>query len=145
MRVERVERLNLALAAGAVAAALALASPAFAGGVAAGAVLEAANFRGLFRSGRAFFAGRLHNWTASWMLRFGLLAGGMALALHFGAHPVGLVLGLSLVLPAAIIEAWRTRPAPCPDAPALAPDDPSWDRWNPWLARERSDDWEDDA
>jgi hypothetical protein len=23
-----------------------------------------------------------------------------------------------------------------PDAPALAPDDPSWDAWNPWLARE---------
>jgi hypothetical protein len=30
------------------------------------------------------------------------------------------------------------------DLPALAPEDPSWDRWDPWLARERDQD-EDDA
>ena len=40
-------------------------------------------------------------------------------------------------MPAAVIEAWRARPAVDENAPALDPDDPSWDRWNPWLARER--------
>jgi hypothetical protein len=39
-----------------------------------------------------------------------------------------------------VIEAWRNRPAIVADAPVLSPDDPSWDRWNPWLARERDDD-----
>ena len=42
-------------------------------------------------------------------------------------------------MPAVIIEAWRARPAVDPSAPALAPDDPAWERWNPWLARERRD------
>jgi hypothetical protein len=57
---------------------------------------------------------------------------------------VGLVLGLSLILPAALIEAWRSRPPIVEDAPALPEDDPGWNDWNPWLARERLDDPEDD-
>jgi hypothetical protein len=40
-------------------------------------------------------------------------------------------------MPAAVFEAWRARPPVDPSAPALAPDDASWDRWNAWLARER--------
>jgi hypothetical protein len=143
MRIERVERLNLAFSAGAVAAAFALVSPAFAGGVAAGAVLEAVNFRGMFLAGRRLFAGHVHGWTAGWSLRFLLLAVGIGVSLWAGAHPVGLVIGLSLILPAAVIEAWRSRPAVIEDAPALPPDDPSWERWDPWLARERPDDPED--
>ena len=139
MRVERVERLNLVLSAGAVAASLALVSPRFAGGVAVGAALEAANFRGLFRAAKLFFAGRLYNWSAGWALRYGLLALGIGAALYVGVHPIGLVIGLSLILPAAVIEAWRSRPPIVPDAPVLPPDDPSWDRWDPWLARERED------
>lgn len=139
LRVERVERLNLALCAGAVAASLPLVSRGFALSVAAGALLEAVNFRGLFRTGRNFFAGRSASWTAGWTLRFLFLAVGIGAALYLGAHPVGLVVGLSLIVPAALIEAWRSRPPIQPDAPALAPDDPSWDRWNPWLARERDD------
>ena len=43
------------------------------------------------------------------------------------------------IMPAAIIEAWRTRPAIDPNAPALDADDPSWDNWNPWLAREQDE------
>lgn len=143
MRIERVERLNLAFSAGAVAAAFAWVSPAFAGGVAAGAVLEAVNFRGLFHAGRRFFAGQIHSWTAGWGLRFALLALGIGVSLWAGAHPVGLVIGLSLILPAALIEAWRSRPPVLEDAPALPPDDPGWNDWNPWLARERADDPED--
>jgi hypothetical protein len=64
---------------------------------------------------------------------------GIGAALYFGAHPVGLLIGLSLIVPAAIIEAWRARPAVNPEAPQLAPDDPDWERWNPWLAREREE------
>ena len=32
-----------------------------------------------------------------------------------------------------------------PGAPQLAPDDPDWERWNPWLARERDESEEVDA
>ncbi len=142
--MERAERLNLALSAGAVAASFALGSVTFAVSVAAGAALEAINFRAMLRSGRAFFAGQLGSWTAGWAARLALVVVGMVAALYFGAHPVGLVIGLSLIMPAAIIEAWRSRPRVVEDAPALPPDDPSWDRWNPWLAREVEDDDDED-
>jgi hypothetical protein len=66
-----------------------------------------------------------------------LLAAAIALALRAGAHPVGLVLGLSTMVPAVIGGAWRTRPPIGNPEPGPAPDDPSWDAWNPWLARER--------
>ena len=143
MRINRVERLNLAFSAGVVAASYALVTPGFAGGVAVGAALEAVNFRALSRAGKLFSAGRLGNWSASWGLRYGLLSIGIGVAIYLGVHPVGLVVGLSLILPAAVIEAWRSRPPIVPDAPMLAPDDPSWDRWDPWLARERDEEAED--
>ena len=47
---------------------------------------------------------------------------------------------LLFVIPAAIIEAWRARPLIDASATGLAPDDPAWDRWNPWIARERAED-----
>jgi hypothetical protein len=145
VRVERVERLNLALCAGAVVASYPLVSPQFAVSVAAGGLLEALNFRGLARAGQHLFDGRMGSWTAGWALRFAFLCAGMAAALYLGAHPVGLVVGLSLIVPAALVEAWRSRPPVLPDVPALAPDDPGWDRWNPWLAREEDVDEEDGA
>ncbi len=145
MRIERVERLNLVFSASAVAASWAFVSPAFAGGIAAGALIEAVNFRGLFRAGKRLFTGHAPSWTSGWSLRFGLLAAGIGASLYFGADPVGLVIGLSLILPAAVIEAWHSRPPVLEDAPALPPDDPSWDRWDPWLARERPDDDLDDG
>ncbi len=140
LRVERVERLNLALCAGAVAASAPLVSTRFAVGVAVGALLEALNFRALIRAGRSLFAGSARGWGAGWSLRFAFLAVGIGAALYVGAHPVGLVVGLSMIMPAALIEAWRSRPPILPDASALPPEDPSWDRWDPWLARERDDD-----
>jgi hypothetical protein len=140
VRVERVERLSLALCAGAVVASYPLVSPVFAVSVAAGGLLEAANFRGLTRAGRRLFERRPSSWTAGWASRFALLALGIGGVLWLGAHPVGLVLGLSLIVPAVVIEAWRSRPPVAPDAPALPPDDPGWDDWNPWLARERDAD-----
>ena len=75
-------------------------------------------------------------WSAAYGIRFVLLAIGIIAAVYFGANIIGMVIGLSLIVPATIIEAWRSRPPIDPNAPRLVNDDPSWDRWNPWLARE---------
>jgi hypothetical protein len=140
LKIDPIERTNFALSAGAVAASLLVASPAFALSLGFGALLEAVNFRGLRRSAQFLFWGEIsgsRGWQALFALRFSLLAIGIGSALAFGAHPVGLIVGLSLIMPAAVLEAWRARPAVDPTAPALASDDPSWERWNAWLARER--------
>lgn len=146
MSLDPIERLNLALCAGAAALSLALASPAFSASVLVGAALESVNFRGLRRSARVLFdlGGAGSAWSGLFAFRFALLAAGIGLALWAGAHPVGLLLGLSLIVPATVVHAWLTRPRPDPEAPALAPDDPSWDMWNAWLARERVPRSEDD-
>jgi hypothetical protein len=139
LRIDPIERTNLALCASAAVAGSWLLSPHFALSLLAGAVLEAVNFRGLRRSAEFLFRGNLSagsGWQGLFALRFGLLVVGIGAALYVGAHPLGLLLGLSLIMPAAIFEAWRARPPIDPNAPALAPDDPAWDRWNPWLARE---------
>ncbi len=55
-----------------------------------------------------------------------------------GADPIGLVLGLSLVMPATVMAAYWNRPAVGEhelEAP-LAPDDPSWDEYSVWRAAE---------
>lgn len=144
MTVDPIERWNLCLCAGALTACWAWATPGFAWSVAAGAALEAANFRGLRRSGQLLFSGRLPGgWSAGFAFRFALLGVGVGTAIWAGAHPVGLLLGLSLIVPAALAAAWRERPPVLARLPALPPDDPSWDRWNPWLAREGED--EEDA
>lgn len=144
MSIDPIQRWNLTLSGIAVTVSYFLASPLFAASLGAGALLEAMNFRGLRRAGELLFAGRLRmGWSAGFAARFSLLALGVGGAVYAGAHPVGLLVGLSLVVPAALLEAWRTRPPVLSDAPALAPDDPSWDRWNAWLAREREDSEED--
>ena len=138
--IERVQGLNLGLSAGAVVVSWMLLSPLFAASLAAGAVLEAANFRSLRRSCQVIFQSGVSGSGAaatSFGLRFVLLALAVGLALYLGAHPVGLVIGLSLIVPSAVIAAWMARPEPAPAAPAPPPDDSSWDEWNPWLARER--------
>jgi hypothetical protein len=140
MTVDPIERTNFTLSAGVLVASLALASPAFAASVAVGALLEAWSFRTLRRSAQFLFWGQIQGgrgWLGVYSLRTTLLLLGIASALYFGAHPIGLVIGLSIVIPATLIETWRTRPTVDPTAPSLAPDDPAWDRWNPWLARER--------
>jgi len=140
VNLDPIERTNLKLSAGAAALSLAVATPAFAASLLAGAALESVNFRGLRRSAAAFFGGELPGeggFRALAGLRFLLLAVGIALALGVGADPVGLVIGLSLIMPAAVIDAWRHRPPVQPDAPSLDADDPAWERWDAWLARER--------
>jgi hypothetical protein len=131
---------SLAFSAGAAAASWALVSPRFAGSLALGAALEAMNFRALFRYWHSALLGGERPSLAlisGFGLRFALIGGVVAGAVALGAHPIGLLVGLSLVVPGVVIAAWRVRPLPSADAPALAPDDPSWDEWNPWLARER--------
>jgi hypothetical protein len=148
MKIDPIERLNLTLSASAVAASFVLASPVFALSLAAGAALEAFNFRGLHNQAQLLFWGQIQSgggWTGLYALRFLVLVTGIGAALWFGADPIGLLIGLSLIMPAAVIVAWRNRPAIDPDAPALAEDDPAWDRWNPWLASERDETEEEDA
>ena len=143
MALDPIQRMNLKLSAGAAAASLALATPAFAISLLIGSLLEAVNFHALRRSAQFLFWGEIaggRGWAGVFALRFSLLAIGIVAALYFGADPVGLLIGLSLMMPAAVIEAWRTRPPVDANAPALDADDPSWDRWNPWLARERDED-----
>ena len=132
-----IERTHLELSAGALMASLALSSPLFSSSLVLGAAFEALNFRGLRRAAEALFAGELPARRAGLLgPRLLLLAAAIGIALAAGAHPIGLVVGLSLILPAALIEAWRARPPVDPRAPALAPDDEAWERWDPWLARE---------
>lgn len=148
MAFDPIERTSLALSVGAVAASWAFATPAFAASVAAGAALEAFNFRALRRTALGFFHGELAGgrlWNGLFAFRFVLLAVGVGVATRLGADPVGLVVGLSLVLPAAFAEAWRVRPPIDPNAPALDPEDEAWERWNPWLAREGEPSEEEDA
>jgi hypothetical protein len=146
MTIDPIERTNLTLSAGVVAASLALASPGFALSVAAGALLELWNFRGLRRSADFLLFGQIRGgaWIGVYSMRMGLLAIGIGAALYLGAHPVALLIGLSLVVPASLLEAWRARPPVDPTARALAVEESDWERWNPWLAREL-DESEDDA
>lgn len=139
MTLDPIERTSLALSVCATAVAGALATPLFAVSLAAGAALATINFRALRSSAVAVFRGELENrmvWNALFGVRFTFLAIGIGVATFAGVDATGLAIGLSAVVPAALIEAWRTRPAIDPNAPALDPDDEAWDRWNPWLARE---------
>lgn len=139
MTLDPIERTSFALSAGAIATAAALATPHFAVSLATGAVLSAINFRALRASALAAFFGELDGrmlWNGLFAIRFAFLAIAIGIATRADVDPAGLCVGLSLVVPAAFIEAWRTRPPLDPNAPALDPDDEAWDRWNPWLARE---------
>ncbi len=143
MKRETVLRWNLAFSAGATAAGFALVSPRFGGSVALGALLETVNFRALWRFAERFFGlpgapgGAA---VGAFGVRFVLLAVVLYVALDRGADPIGLVVGLSMLLPAVVLAAWQARPADAPVTEAPPPDDPSWDDWNPWLARERDPD-----
>jgi hypothetical protein len=145
--IDPIERKNLLFSAGAMAASFALLSPGFALSLGLGALLEAVNFRALRRTGEMLFSGEVpaqRFGLAGFASRFALLGLAIGVAIYVGAHPVGLVIGLSLIIPAAVIEAWRTRPENDPNAPVLDPDDEGWDLWNPWLARARDAADEDD-
>lgn len=123
MTTRPIEHLNVALSAGAVAGAAVFATPHFAWSVAVGALLEALNFRGLSIASKAFFQGALRGSTA-WLvlltMRLALVGTLLFLAIRFGGFdPVGIVVGLSVVLPASLIGAWRNRPPIDPNAGPL--------------------------
>lgn len=122
-----VEQWNLGLSASAVAASLALGTPHFATSLAAGALLEAVNLGALRRSAVRFFAGEMgRSWTGAFALRFLYLAGGIFLTLQAGAHPVALLIGLSIAMPAVLVDAWLNRPPILDPAtlPILLDDEP---------------------
>ncbi len=100
MSIDPIERWNIAISAGAVAASLTVATPLFATSLAVGAALEAANFRALRRSTQFLFWGVMPGqraWAAIFGMRFGLLAMGITAALLLGADAVGLLTGLSQI------------------------------------------------
>jgi hypothetical protein len=140
-----IEQLHAVLAALAIAASAVAVGPWFSASLALGVVLATLNFRALRRATERLFSGELAGskpWVVLFGLRFGLLGAAMYVALASGAHPIGLVIGLSMIVPAVVLFAWR-KPAvfePCPgqDQEVPLPDDPSWEEWNPWLATERA-------
>ena len=112
MAMARVERLNLGLSAGAVAASLAFSTPHFAASLAAGAFLEALNLGAIHRAAQRLFAGQMlsNGWVGVLSLRFILLAVAIYAVMWAGAQPVALMVGLSITMPAVLIDAWRNRP-----------------------------------
>jgi hypothetical protein len=143
-----MERLNFGISAGALAVSLAVAQPAFSASLALGVALEAVNFHALQVSTARLFAGQVRGgraWALLFALRLGMLLGSMAVALAAGAHPIGLLVGVSTIVPAALLGAWWMRPPTDPSAPSLPPDDPSWDLYSVWRAGEREPIQEDEA
>ena len=107
----KVEQWNMGLSASAVAASLAIETPHFATSLAAGALLEAVNLGAIRRSALRFFAGQMNrSWTGAFALRFLLLAVGIYSTLQAGANPVALLIGLSIAMPAVLVDAWLNRP-----------------------------------
>ena len=140
LHIRPIERLNLALSLAAVLAGLVLVSPAFAWAVGVGASLGTVNLRLLKSTSAHFFAGELGGgavWVALFSLRFFALAVAIWFVFRAGVHPLGFVTGLLLSIPALFVGAWRMRPPVNPAAPSLSADDPEWDRWDPWFARDR--------
>lgn len=120
MTTRPIEHLHVFLSAGAVAGAAVFASPHFALSVGVGALLEGFNFRGLSLASHALFRGALRGGTA-WLvllvLRLGLVGALLFAAIRFGGiDPIGVLVGLSVVLPASVIGAWRIRPPIDPEA-----------------------------
>ena len=111
-RLATVEQWNLGLSAGAVAASFAFATPFFAISLAAGAFLEAINLGAIHRAARKLFPGEMMSggWVGGPAIRFMLLGTAIYLTITSGAHPVAFVVGLSIAMPATVIDAWINRP-----------------------------------
>jgi len=141
-----VERLNLGLSAGAVAASLALVSPHFAGSLAAGAFLEALNLGAIHRGATRLFRGEIEGartWIGLFSMRFLTLAAAIFATMQAGADVAGLLIGLSITMPATVIDAWLHRPAVVDPAtlpsfvdggalPEDQSDDAYWERYSVW-------------
>lgn len=141
-----VERLNLGLSAGAVAASLALVSPHFAGSLAAGAFLEALNLGAIHRGAKRLFRGEIEGartWVGLFSMRFLTLAAAIFATMQAGADVAALLIGLSITMPATVIDAWLNRPAVVDPAtlpsfvdggalPEDQSDDAYWESYSVW-------------
>lgn len=141
-----VERLNLGLSAGAVAASLALVSPHFAGSLAAGAFLEALNLGAIHRGAKRLFTGEIEGartWIGLFSMRFLTLAAAIFATMQAGADVAALLIGLSITMPATVIDAWLNRPAVVDPAtlpsfvdggalPEDQSDDAYWESYSVW-------------
>jgi len=141
LQQQSVVRWNLAFSASTCAASYSLVSPAFAMAVGFGTLLELASFQSMWRSCERIFLSGSNGLSGAlpagvFGLRFLIVALVLFMAIRAGVHPIGLVMGLLSIVPAILVAAWRARPAIDPNAPALHPDDPTWDAWNPWIAQE---------
>ena len=95
----RVERLSFTLSAGAVAASFALFTPQIATSVAAGALVEVANFRAMHASARSFFGGEFGGaglWVGVVGLRLALLGGAMLLALALALQALWILAAIAI-------------------------------------------------
>lgn len=139
IRETRVLAWQLAFIAAATLLAFALATPNFALSLLLGAALQTMNFRGLFGLAQAAFAQEARA-ASGFALRLPLFGALVFLAIGAGVDAAGLLVGITTLVPAVVIAAWQARPRHVASAemlPALAPDDPSWDQYSLWLARER--------
>jgi len=109
----KVERWNLGLSVSAVAASYALATPHFATSLALGAFFEAINLGAIHRAAQRLFAGEMmsRGWVGGLWLRMIILGTAIYLTLRAGANPIALLIGLSIAMPATLIDAWLNRPA----------------------------------
>ena len=112
LELAKVEQWNLGLSAGAVAASYALATPHFAASLAAGAFLEAINLGAIHRAAQRLFAGGMMSagWVGGLSLRFIILGTAIYFTMRAGANPIALLIGLSIAMPATLIDAWLNRP-----------------------------------
>jgi len=112
MALARVEQLNLGLSAGAVAASYAFSTPHFATSLAAGAALEVINLGAIHRGAKRLFDGKMMSggWVGMLSMRLIILGFAIYFAMRLGAHPIALVIGLSITMPATLIDAWMNRP-----------------------------------
>jgi hypothetical protein len=143
----RVLAWHAAISAAAALGAFALATPKVALSVLLGAALQTLNFRGLFGLARNAFA-REARAASGFALRLPLFGALVFVAIRAGVDAAGLLVGVTALVPAVVIAAWLARPRDVADLsalPALAPEDPSWDRYSPWLARERETEREEGA
>jgi hypothetical protein len=139
IRETRVLAWHAALSAAAALAGFVLATPEFALGLLLGAALQTLNFRALFGLARTAFAQQARA-ASGFALRLPLFGALAFVAIRAGVDAAGLLAGISTLVPAVVVAAWQSRPRAAADPsslPALASDDPSWDLYSTWLARER--------
>jgi hypothetical protein len=112
LELAKVEQWNIGLSASAVAASYALATPHFATSLAAGAFLEAINLGAIHRASQRLFAGEMmsRGWVGGLSLRFIILGTAIYVTMQAGANPIALLIGLSIAMPATLIDAWLNRP-----------------------------------